>query len=276
MYRLLFINSNYDMAEMHPNSSSGWGSNFIQAAFDLSPIAGATINMQVSESFQQIGSTVERTSGRGIYRTISGTLMNSQSVHTLQSYFYPFSKGRMTIRVDGTTNADLSADYFVSKVPTIVKKDDRRYVFSMQIFCPNPFWQTVTQTITVPGSASAGSYQISGDVEANAEITLSVSGISTGSFERFELFDNWNNKHLYISARAFEGGGSVVISHSNGMVEAVRGETSVINEISADSNFFTVIPDLGTFLARLKTSSGYSTSCTATIKYLPTFGGADI
>lgn len=103
--------------------------------FDVSPLSGVDVDIATSQSFQQIGESVENTSVLGLTREIFGVIMNNEKSITekLLSTLSAFSSGKLKI-------GDRYCEFTTQKTPYINREKSGRLTFSASLYCPYPFW----------------------------------------------------------------------------------------------------------------------------------------
>lgn len=103
--------------------------------FDISPLSGADVDVNTSQGFQQIGTTVESLGVSGISRTIKGTFINKSldEAKSMLANLPVFAQGVLW------WNDEYYCNIVVSKTPTIARKKGRT-TFTMMVYCNTPFW----------------------------------------------------------------------------------------------------------------------------------------
>lgn len=103
--------------------------------FDISPLSGLDVDIATSQSFQQIGESVDNTSVLGLTREINGVIfVDEKKIYDkLLSVFSAFSSGRLYV-------GDRYCDFTTAKTPFFVREKTGRLSFSTLIYCPYPFW----------------------------------------------------------------------------------------------------------------------------------------
>ena len=103
--------------------------------FDISPLSGIDVDIATSQSFQQVGESVENTSVLGLTREINGVIFADEKkiYDKLSTVFSAFSSGKIYI-------GDRYCDFTTAKTPFFVREKTGRLSFSLLIYCPYPFW----------------------------------------------------------------------------------------------------------------------------------------
>jgi hypothetical protein len=103
--------------------------------FDITPLSGTDIDVSTSQSFQQIGESVENSSVLGLTREIYGVIIDNEKTtqEKLFKVFSAFSSGRLYV-------GDRYCDFVTNKTPYISREKGGRLTFMTAIFCPYPFW----------------------------------------------------------------------------------------------------------------------------------------
>lgn len=107
--------------------------------FDISPLTGANIDIDTSQNFQQVRENVEVQSTGGVTRTIKGTCLNATTAKLMIKTLPIYTTGKLYF------NDSLYCNITIKKTPDIVRKQSGKYVFSMSVFCDDPFWHTDEQ-----------------------------------------------------------------------------------------------------------------------------------
>ena len=112
--------------------SFGYKSGII---FDISPLSGADVDVNTSQGFQQIGTTVESLGVGGISRTIKGTFINAglDEAKSMLANLPVFAQGKLWF------NDEYYCNIVVEKTPTIARKG-KKTTFTMMVYCNTPFW----------------------------------------------------------------------------------------------------------------------------------------
>lgn len=103
--------------------------------FDISPLSGADVDVNTSQGFQQIGTTVESLGVGGISRTIKGTFINKSldEAKSMLANLPVFARGTLWF------NDEYYCNIVIQKTPTIAKKN-KKTTFTMMVYCNTPFW----------------------------------------------------------------------------------------------------------------------------------------
>jgi hypothetical protein len=103
--------------------------------FDITPLSGLDIEVSTSQSFQQIGESVENASTLGLTREIYGVIIDNEKVlqEKIFKAFSAFTGGKLYI-------GNRYCEFVTSKTPHISREKSGRLTFLAAIFCPFPFW----------------------------------------------------------------------------------------------------------------------------------------
>lgn len=116
-----------------------WGT-----AFDVDPLSGVDVKVSTSQGFQQIGNTITGSSVEGVKRQITGIITDKsndkQIARRMQKVFSAFTNGRLIV-------GDRYCDAVVQKTPEFLRVKQGWLTFSLQIFCPSPYWMSTASTI---------------------------------------------------------------------------------------------------------------------------------
>lgn len=138
-------------------TSDGKSISFGYAAgvlYSIDPIGDLSIELETSQSFQQVGAVVESRSIAGVTRTVTGRILRN-SVYLkkqIRDIFAPFVTGRLTIA------GKYYCDCEVSRCPAI-SAADLWPTFSFDLYCPSPYWSSVAETST-SSQKSAGTFTL--------------------------------------------------------------------------------------------------------------------
>ena len=137
MYNAKFVSSN------GKTFNFGYESGNI---FDISGLTGFNVAIATSQGFSQIGETVENQSVGSQIFNITGKLFKNvvELKNKMLSTFVPFTSGRLYF------NERFFIDCFVQKTPTI-QIGNKIPKFTLQLFAPYPFWQSVSKNSFVFG-----------------------------------------------------------------------------------------------------------------------------
>lgn len=115
--------------------------------FDITPLSGVDVDVNTSQGFQQIGTTVESLGVGGISRTIKGKFINKglAEAKSMLDILPVFTKGVLWF------NDEYYCNIVVQKTPTIGKKNGQT-VFTMMVYCNTPFWYDTTSNKYAIGS----------------------------------------------------------------------------------------------------------------------------
>ena len=106
------------------------------------PLGDLPVDLETSQGYQQVGATVESRSISGVTRTITGSILRNADCckRQLRDIFAPSVTGRLTVAGKYYCDAE------VQRCPAI-SAALRWPTFSFQLYCPNPYWHSVTETL---------------------------------------------------------------------------------------------------------------------------------
>lgn len=106
------------------------------------PLGDLPVDLETSQGYQQVGATVESRSISGVTRTITGRILRNADYckRQLRDIFAPSVTGRLTVAGKYYCDAE------VQRCPAI-SAALRWPTFSFQLYCPNPYWHSVTETL---------------------------------------------------------------------------------------------------------------------------------
>lgn len=221
--------------------------------FDITPLSGTDIDVSTSQSFQQIGESVENSSVLGLTREIYGVIINDEKVtqEKLFKVFSAFSSGRLYV-------GDRYCDFVTNKTPYISREKNGRLTFMTAIFCPYPFWLDEKLSEFVFGGISpAFSFPViydnhrystrkpieatncynKGNVKQTMEIEFSTFASSSG----FGLRDDTTGKFVKIN-QEISGDDKVIVRQENGelKIDFVKEgkKTNIIGKLADRSTLF--------------------------------------
>ena len=124
-------------------ASNGLTFSFGYAAgvlWSITPLGDLPVDLETSQGYQQVGSTVESRSISGVTRTVTGRILRNQDYckRQLRDTFAPGVTGRLTLAGKYWCDAEVQRcpDISVSGLwPT----------FSFQLYCPDPYWHSVKE-----------------------------------------------------------------------------------------------------------------------------------
>ena len=124
--------------------------------FDISPLSGVDVDISSSQSFSQVGVSIEGTSVEGTAREIFGVIAKNEKENfdKISKTLSPFSKGKLYI-------GDRYCDFVVQKSPVFIREKSGRLTFNTEIFCAFPFWLESKQSShTLGGVEPAFSFPV--------------------------------------------------------------------------------------------------------------------
>ena len=106
------------------------------------PLGDLPVDLETSQGYQQVGATVESRSISGVTRTITGRILRNADYckRQLRDIFAPSVTGRLTVAGKYYCDAE------VQRCPAI-SAALRWPTFGFQLYCPNPYWHSVTETL---------------------------------------------------------------------------------------------------------------------------------
>ena len=223
--------------------------------FDITPLSGMDVETSTSQSFQQIGESVDGLSVLGLTREIYGGIISDEQAiqEKILRVFSTFSSGKLYI-------GDRYCDFVVSKTPYISREKNGRVTFMAAIFCPYPFWQEaklseyifggITPAFSFPVSYDNHIYSTRKTIEAkncynrgNVNQAFEVEFSTFASSSGFGLRNHKTGKEVKINENIL-GDDKVIIYHQNGevKVELIRGgvKTNIIGKLAEKSTLFEV------------------------------------
>lgn len=224
-------------------------------AFDITPLSGMDIDIFTSQSFQQVGESIENSSVLGLTREIYGVIIDNEKTaqEKLLKIFSAFSSGRLYI-------GDRYCDFVTSKTPYISREKNGRLTFMTAVFCPYPFWlDEKSSEYTFGGIIPAFSFPVTYDThkystrkpvetincynKGNVKQTIEIEFSTFAFVKGFGLRDSNTGKFIKINEE-ISGGDKVVVYQENGeiKVELIRDgvKSSVIGKLSNKSTLFEV------------------------------------
>lgn len=221
--------------------------------FDITPLSGTDIDVSTSQSFQQIGESVENSSVLGLTREIYGVIIDNEKItqEKLFKVFSAFSSGRLYV-------GDRYCDFVTSKTPYISREKGGRLTFMTAIFCPYPFWLDeklsefifggITPAFSFPVVYDNHRYSTrkpiestnchnKGNVKQTMEIEFSTFATSSG----FGLRDDTTGNFVKVNEE-ISGGDKVIVRQENGeiKIELIRDgrKTNIISKLAEKSTLF--------------------------------------
>ena len=221
--------------------------------FDITPLSGTDIDVSTSQSFQQIGESVENSSVLGLTREIYGVIIDNEKTtqEKLFEVFSAFSSGRLYV-------GDRYCDFVTSKTPYISREKSGRLTFMTAIFCPYPFWLDeklsefvfggITPAFSFPVIYDNHRYSTRKPVEAtnchnkgNVKQTMDIEFSTFASSVGFGLRDDTTGKFIKVNEE-ISGEDKVIIRQENGeiKIELIRGgvKSNIISKLAEKSTLF--------------------------------------
>lgn len=221
--------------------------------FDITPLSGTDIEVSTSQSFQQIGESVENSSALGLTREIYGVIIDNERAtqEKLFKIFSAFSSGRLYV-------GDRYCDFVTSKTPYISREKSGRLTFMTAIFCPYPFWLDeklseyvfggITPVFSFPVIYDSHRYSTRKPIEAtncnnkgNVKQTMEIEFSTFASSSGFGLRDNATGSFVKVNEE-ISGEDKVIIRQENGAlkIELIREgiKSNIIGKLADKSTLF--------------------------------------
>lgn len=221
--------------------------------FDITPLSGTDIDVSTSQSFQQIGESIENSSVLGLTREIYGVIIDNEKAiqEKLFKVFSAFSSGRLYI-------GDRYCDFVTSKTPYISREKSGRLTFMTAIFCPYPFWLDkklseyvfggITPAFSFPVTYDNHRYSTRKPIETtncynggNVKQTMRVEFSTFASSSGFGLRDDSTGEFVKIN-ETISSDDKVVLYQENGelKIELIRegNKTNIIGKLADKSTLF--------------------------------------
>lgn len=221
--------------------------------FDITPLSGTDIEVSTSQSFQQIGESVENSSALGLTREIYGVIINNEKTtqEKLFKVFSAFSSGRLYV-------GDRYCEFVTSKTPYISREKSGRLTFMTAIFCPYPFWLDeklsefvfggITPAFSFPVIYDNHRYSTRKPIEAtnchnkgNVKQTMEIEFSTFASSSGFGLRDDTTGNFIKIN-EGISGEDKVIIRQENGelKIELKKDgvKSNIIGKLADKSNLF--------------------------------------
>lgn len=221
--------------------------------FDISPLSGLDIDVATSQSFQQIGESVENVSVLGLTREINGVIFEDEKnvYNKLSTILSAFSSGILRI-------GDRYCEFTTSKTPFFIREKSGRLTFSAMIYCPYPFWLDEKLSEYVFGGVDpAFSFPVVYDThifgirkpiettncynEGNVKQTMNIEFSTFASVENFGLRNTRTGRFLQI-AETITGDDKVNVYQEDGKlrIELTRDgvKTNIISKLVEMSTLF--------------------------------------
>lgn len=117
--------------------------------FDISPLSGVDVTLATSQGYQQIGETVESQSARGVSRTIRGTFLGDAAETKAREMLRAlpvFTTGKLIF------DDRYFCNVYVQKTPYVIHSpSERKYTFSLMLYCETPYWLDVKESAYLLG-----------------------------------------------------------------------------------------------------------------------------
>lgn len=221
--------------------------------FDITPLSGMDIDVSTSQSFQQIGESVENSSVLGLTREIYGVIIDNEKAtqEKLFKVFSAFSSGRLYI-------GDRYCDFVTSKTPYISREKSGRPTFMTAIFCPYPFWLDeklseyvfggITPAFSFPAIYDNHIYSTRKPIETtncynkgNVKQTMEIEFSTFAGSRNFGLRDDVTGRFIKVNEE-ISSEDKVIVRQENGelKIELKRGgeKTNIISKLADKSTLF--------------------------------------
>jgi hypothetical protein len=113
------------------------------SVFDIDPLSGLDVSVSSSQGFAQVGETVTGMSVKGVKRKISGAIFDKKNdgaiARRMQRVLSTLTRGRLYV-------GDRYCEAIVQKTPEFVREKGGRLTFSLQVYCPMPYWYDRKET----------------------------------------------------------------------------------------------------------------------------------
>lgn len=257
--------------------------------FDISPLSGVDVTLQRTQNYSPgIGESVGGHYTGGVTRTVRGVITSGRATQvSLFNKLTPGTSGRLVV------DDRCWCRFVIKKTPMIAKEKSGRITFSMQLFCPLPYW-CVGQAISGEFNANKPSFMFPVNYSDPHTFGIAINDSflkitnSAGIITPFELsvvaLGNVSNPQIYDAYRgtklAFElslsAGDSIVFSSYDGVKCEITedGRKSTTNKyISDDSNLFFIPP--GESILKTDADIGRG-NMVAVLTYQPSTMGVDL
>lgn len=246
MYSARFINDN------------GYAFDFSlenNVIFDIDPLSEIDIDLGSSQSYDQIGETVESQAVKGVSREIRGVILgeaNNRKKALLRA-FAPRTHGKLIF------NDKYYAECYIKKTPAISVHDENAK-FSLMVFCPYPYWENIveysqslnvyTKAFSFPTSFDEHTYGtlftggfIPVQNNGNAPAFFKIEFVATADVQNYGILNVTTNQYIQLNDE-IGFGESVTVYRENGRIFAQKtasGETEdLIFLLDDGSTFFTL------------------------------------
>lgn len=215
--------------------------------FDIDPLNGIDVDVNTSQAVQQIGNKIEGESVSGILRDITGVFVRDENIlaKNMIEVLPVFTHGKLFF------NDDYYTDIVVKKTPFVVIGYGRKPVFTIQVFCPSPFWfSKYNKTYALNGFTP--NFIMPVTFTAGTTFTLGVpitDGITT-------VVNNGNFKTKF--SAVFSAPFSALTNY--GILNVISGEYFNLNDTLAVGDTVEVYYDENGKLYVYKTSGGVRTN----------------
>lgn len=221
--------------------------------FDISPLSGIDVDISTSQSYNQIGESVDDMSTFGLTREIFGVIINDENKNSknILNTLTAFSSGKIYIN-------DRYCEFVTSKTPYIIRSKSGRLTFSAAVFCPYPFWLDselteflfggVTPTFKFPVIYDSHSFGIRKLIEnkncanyGNVRKSMYIEFSTYSSTTNFGIRNSQNKKYIQIS-ETLSGSDKVYVSQENGKIRIVLKRdneySNIISKLVDGSSLF--------------------------------------
>ena len=116
---------------------------------NLDPINGVDVNINTSQSVNQIGDSIDSQTVNGLLRTVSGECKTVAAAKQLLATLPPLTSGKLIL------NDAYFCEFVVKKSPYVVRTKGslNGRTFSMMLYCRLPYWQSLAKNQCVLGGS---------------------------------------------------------------------------------------------------------------------------
>lgn len=220
--------------------------------FDIDPLSGIDVSVQTSQGFQQTGVTIEGSSLPGITRNIKGVIVNNLLILKSQM-LRVFSPG---VYGDLYFEDKYFCSGIISSSPEF-GEGDKKGVFTLDLFCSQPFWFTSNPSSYILGGYTAAfRFPVNyskvhrfGIKNPTAFINCANYGVSDVDFvATFSASDPVVNYGIVNAITledlsmldTLEAGDKVRVYRKNGRLRVEKNGNDIFSKLSEDSTLFTM------------------------------------
>jgi hypothetical protein len=237
--------------------------------FDISPLNGISVNLSTSQGIGQIGETVENVSASGVHRTIRGTALNELAAERLLTALPTFCTGKLSV-------GGCYCNFVVDKSPMVSRKKNGKYIFSLSLYCPFPYWYTSDESFYILntyiprffypttlnahffGFKSSEGYTIINTDSTHVPVPYIGTFTSSDSAVNYGIVEMESGKKLMFED-TLNYGETVTFFEEGGRVRATKKladgtQTEILGLLSSDSDLLQLVP--GTNIIKAFASEG--------------------